>query len=79
MYDAWVFQKIEQVRDLGEDRASWYVGWYEPEGKRKRKSFGPGERGKRAAEKFRRKVEGQLMSGQYKSQLNKTWQEFVAE
>jgi hypothetical protein len=27
---AWVFQRPEQVRDLGEDNASWYVGWYEP-------------------------------------------------
>jgi hypothetical protein len=41
MADAWIFQKIEQVRDLGEAKASWYVGWYEPEGKHKKKSFGP--------------------------------------
>src|SRR5262249_48324048 len=79
MSNAWIFQKAEQVRDLGKDKASWYVGWYEPEGRRKKKSFGPGERGKRAAEKFRRKVEGQLRAGVDRSQLNKKGEDFRKE
>jgi hypothetical protein len=42
---AWTFQRTEHVRDLGEDKAPWYVGWYEPDGRRKKESCGPDGRG----------------------------------
>jgi hypothetical protein len=48
--DAWIFQRAEQVRDMGEDNAPWYVGWYEPDGRRKKESCGPGFRGRQKAE-----------------------------
>jgi hypothetical protein len=40
--------------------ASWYVGWIDPEGKRRSKSCAPGEDGQRNAEKLRRKTEPKL-------------------
>lgn len=76
---AWTYQRPEQVRELGEDVASWYCGWYDPEGKRRSKSFGCGDRGKNAADRFRRKVEAELMTGTYRAQLRKPWAEFRQE
>jgi integrase len=73
---AWVFQKAEQVRDLGPDKASWYVGWYEPNGRRRKESFGPGPRGKERAERKRRQLEHELMTGTYQVKVMKTWEEF---
>ena len=61
MSTAWVYQKVDQVQKLGPDKASWYVGWFEPDGRKKGKSFGPGPQGKKNAEKYRRKVEAELM------------------
>jgi hypothetical protein len=42
---AWIYQDDKQVKKHGAEAASWYVGWYDPEGKRRCKSCGPGERG----------------------------------
>src|SRR5262249_4342542 len=72
-------QDDHQVEKRGEDKASWYVGWYEPGGRRRCKSCGPGEAGKRNAQKRRRKLEAHLMTDTYRSQTNKTWPEFRAE
>jgi integrase len=76
---AWVYQDDKQVKKHGEEKASWYAGWIDPEGKRRCKSCGPSARGKDAAEKFARKVEGQLLAGTYQSNSKKTWQEFRPE
>ena len=42
---AWIFPRTEHVRDLGEDKTPYYVGWYEPDGRRKKESCGPDGRG----------------------------------
>jgi integrase len=76
---AWVFQRADQVAKYGEDVASWYVGWYNLEGKQRCKSCGPGAKGKDKAEKLRRKVEGELEGGRYREQVTKTWADFRAE
>jgi integrase len=76
---AWVFQKVEQVAKLGEQGASWYVGWYEPNGRRRKESFGPGPRGKERAERKRRQLEQELMTGTYQVKVMKTWQDFRAQ
>jgi integrase len=76
MSKAWVYQDDKQVKKYGTESASWYVGWFDPEGKKRCKSCGPGERGKLLAEKKRRKVEAELMTGTYQSQLNTTWKDF---
>src|SRR5262249_12469025 len=68
-----------QIEKLGPDQASWCVGWYEPNGRRKAESFGPGVRGKERAERQRRRLEEQLMTGTYQIQVHKTWEEFRAK
>ncbi len=79
MSSAWIYQDDKQVKKRGEDRASWYVGWVDPEGKRRCKSCGPGLEGQRNAEKLRKKIEAQLLAGTYKSNDRATWEEFRAE
>src|SRR5262249_6849854 len=61
MSAAWVLQKSEDVDKLGEDKAPWYVGWYEPDGTRRKRSFGAGWQGKKRAERERGKLENELM------------------
>jgi integrase len=76
---AWVDQDDRQVKLHGSDVASWRACWYDPEGKRRVKSCGPGTRGKRMAERLRRKVEAELLTGTYQSKLDTTWKEFREE
>jgi integrase len=78
---AWTFQKAAQVRQFGADKAPWYVGWYEPDGRRKAQSCGPGFHGKKNAERLCRKLEAELIEGTYQSKARsrKTWEEFVEE
>jgi integrase len=76
---AWIFQRPEQVRDMGEDKAPFYVGWYDPDGHRHAKSCGPGFRGKEKAERLRRKLDAELMTGTYKKDMKKLWPDFRSE
>lgn len=55
---AWLFQDPKRLAVLG-DKCPWSVGWYDANGKRKGKQIGS----KSMAEKFRRKVEGELAAG----------------
>jgi integrase len=79
MSSAWVYQDDKQMKKHGEEKASWYVGWVDPEGKRRCKSCGPGREGKKAAEKLRKKREAELITGTYQSNQRKTWKEFRTE
>jgi integrase len=79
MASAWVYQDDKQVKKYGGAAASWYVGWYEPDGRKKCKSCGPGLDGKRRADRLRRKLEAELMTGTYQMHVMKTWDEFHAE
>jgi integrase len=79
MSKAWIYQDDKQVKKHGAEKASWYIGWIDPEGKRRCKSCGAGEAGKRTAEKLRRKVEAQLMTGTYQQQIKTTWETFRKE
>ncbi len=73
---AWTFQDPKQVKKYGAERASWYVGWLDPDGKRCCKSCGPHARGKSLAEKLRRRIDAELLTGTYQSTAKKTWQDF---
>ena len=42
---AWTYQDPKQLRKHGPEKSSWYVGWYDPAGKRCCESCGPGARG----------------------------------
>src|SRR5262249_28102368 len=79
MASAWVFQDDKQVKKHGPERASWYVGWLDPEGKRKCKSCGRGPDGLRNAEKRRRKVEAQLLTGTYHGESKALWEDLRRE
>jgi integrase len=68
---AWLFQDHRQKEKLGED-CPWSVGWVDPDGKRKSKSIGSQSR----AEKYARKIEGQLEAGVYQTTSRKTWDDF---
>src|SRR5262245_37293274 len=81
MSKAWTFQKPADVRSLGENKAPWYVGWYEPDGQRKAQSCGIGFTGKKNADRRRRKLEAELIEGTYqtKARSRTKWDAFVAE
>jgi hypothetical protein len=64
---AWVFQDPKQVAKRGADKASWYAGWIDPDGKKRCTSCGPGAKGKQAAEKLADKTHSQLVTGTYTS------------
>lgn len=73
---AWTFQDPKQVKARGADNVSWYAGWIDPDGKRRCKSCGPGKRGKNAAEKLARKVEGAMLAGTYQTVRKQSWDDF---
>jgi integrase len=79
MSSAWIYQDDKQVKKRGADAASWYVGWIDPEGKRRCQSCGPGPEGHRNVEKLRKKREAELITGTYQSRERATWAEFRAE
>ena len=56
---AWLFQDHRQKQNMGAQKCPWSVGWIDPEGKRKSKRIGS----KSMAEKYRRKIEGELAAG----------------
>jgi integrase len=73
---AWIYQDAKQVKKHGCKTASWYVGWYDPEGRKCCKSCGPGSAGKRAAEKLRQKTDAELVTGTYQSKKRESWEDF---
>jgi integrase len=73
----WIFQK--HVKKYGEKEASWYIGFYDPDGKRCSKSCGPGVDGKKAAFKLARKVNAQLIAGTFQAHDKTTWDDFRRE
>lgn len=74
---AWIYQRPEQVREMGESQAPYYVGWVDPDGKRCSKSCGPGREGRRNAQKVKRKTEAELLTGTYGKKVGGTWEEFL--
>ena len=76
---AWVHQLKKQVDTRGENAASWYVSWYDPEGILRTKTCGPGKIGKTAAKKLADTIHSQLVTGTYQAKTKRTWAEFRAE
>jgi integrase len=79
MSKAWVYQKPDDVRDRGEANAPWLVGWLEPDGRRRSKTCGPGQAGKRTADKLAAKITAELMTGTYQMKTRILWDDFVKE
>ena len=77
---AWTYQDPHQLKRIGPENACYYVGWIDPAGKRRCKSCGPGSRGKKAAERLARKIEGELLAGTYRQVEDKmSWKRFREE
>ena len=72
--NAWLFQDHRQKKKLG-DKTPWSVGWIDSDGKRRSKRVGSHS----AAEKFQRKIEGQLAAGTYPTTVRKQWPQFRTE
>ena len=72
--NAWLFQDSRQRKKHG-DKCPWSVGWYDPEGRKKSKRIG----NKSMAEKFRKKIEGQLAAGTCEGNTRKSWADFRKE
>ncbi len=75
MARVWTFQDSRQKKKLGEKQCPWAVGYVDPDGKRRSKKIGS----KSMAEKFRRKIEGELSAGTYKGVGRKQWADFRVE
>jgi integrase len=71
---AWLFQDTRQKQKLG-DKCPWSVGWFDPEGKKKSKRLGSESK----AQKYARRIEGQLAAGTYEGESRKRWADFKAE
>lgn len=79
MSKAWTFQKADDVKNQGEATAPWYVGWLEPDGRRKSKSCGAGSTGRKTAERLKSKLTSELMTGTYQQKTDILWDDFVTE
>jgi integrase len=79
MSKTWVFQDPKQVKKHGTDAASWCVGWYNDAGRRKSKSCGSGNAGKRLADKEAEKISAQLLTGTYEDKTRTSWADFRLE
>jgi integrase len=75
----WIFQQKKELKQKGADSASWYVGWYDLQGKRHSESCGPGSRGHNAAEKRLRRIQSELDTGVHQTNSRKLWTEFRTE
>jgi integrase len=67
---------LAQVKKFGEAKSPWYVGFVDPNGKRRAKSCGVGFLAKKTAERMAAKLAGQLLLGEYDSPQKKKWAEF---
>jgi integrase len=79
MSEAWLFQRTDQVKEMGEELAPWCVGWYEPDGRRKSKTCGLGPSGKKLADRLKNKLTAELMTGTYQQKTTVLWDDFVRE
>jgi len=75
----WTYQDDKQVKKHGAANASWYVGSYDLDGKRRCQSCGRGAKGKKLAGQLASKLSAQLITGTYQSNDRKTWADFRKE
>ena len=75
----WIFQYKKDVLTKGADKASWYVGWYDLEGRRHAESCGSGSRGEDKAHKRQRRLLGELDLLVHRPRSRELWQDFCDE
>ena len=72
---AWLFQDHRRKEKFGEEKCPWSVGWIDPDGvKRSKKVGSEGD-----ALKYAGKIEHQLITGTYQSNVHTTWEAFRKE
>lgn len=76
---AWLFQDQHQLNKKGPQKTAWSVGWHEPDGTRRQKSFGTGPDGKKLAFRFKKRIEAELLTGAYESKKRMLWSTFREE
>jgi len=76
---AWIFQRTEHIQKMGEEKAPWYVGYYDFDGRRHKESCGAGLLGKKKAERRRAQLDEQLMTGTLELKVKKLWKDFRQE
>src|SRR5262245_58337509 len=81
MSTAWARQRPGRN---GKAKGSWYVFWTEPNGKLRKKSYGPslrgdGKNGRRLAEQAAAALNAELKLGRYQAIRSMTWTEFLSE
>ncbi len=75
---AWLFQDLHQKAKLGK-RTPWSVGWYEPDGRKRQKTFSAGDKGRKDAFRYQQQIEAQLLTGTYDAKRPVPWSKFRAE
>src|SRR5438876_10413990 len=75
----WIFQLKKEIAKKGEAEASWYVGWYDLQGKRHSESCGSGSRGRNQADKRLRRIQSELDIGVHQAPSKKLWADFRKE
>lgn len=79
MPSAWVSQRADQVRDMGERAAPWYCYWIDADKRQRSKSCGEGADGRKLALRLKAQKEAELLLGVNESNAERTWQEFRTE
>jgi len=75
----WIFKVRKDVLARGDDQASWYVGWYDLQGRRHSESCGAGSAGKNKADKRVRRLQSELDMGVHLPRSKVLWTDFVAQ
>lgn len=67
-------------QDSKSAKKSWSVRWNCPVSRRRlQKTFGPGDKGYKAAEKYKKRLEAEFVTGSYKAPATKLWGDVRAE
>lgn len=75
----WVFQYRRDIDRKGANKASWYVGYVDHEGKRRGESCGPGSRGRKKAEQHKRLLQSELDTRIHRPDGRVRWELFRRE
>lgn len=76
---AWIFQETKRVVKVGQKKAAWNVGWYDPEGVKRQQSCGTGAEAKKKAFRLKKQIEAELLTGTYVVKSSVSWKQFRKE
>lgn len=79
MATAWAFQDPKQLKKHGTERAGWYVGFIDPDGRKRCQSCGRGASGQAEAERRAAIIGEQLSRGTFDAPGRQSWDRFRRE